>query len=111
MAKEYVYHGSSPTDEECAQVGEYNYTQKGYQECKAYVGQLYRLLAEKGYTRDKLPESYRIHVKSEAHDFGSYYEVVSSFDPKVEEAWDIALLLDNDVPCKWDAKALEELAY
>jgi hypothetical protein len=109
MAKEYVYHGSSPTEEKCAQVGEDNYSQKGYHECKVYVGQLYRILGEKGYTRDNLPESYRIHVKSESHDFGSYYEVVSSFDPQSEEAWDIALLLDSEIPDKWDTKALEEL--
>ena len=109
MAKEYIFHGSSPTDEKCAQVGSEDYLARGYQECKAYVGQLYRTLETLGYTRDKLPDSYRIHVKSERHDLGSYYEVVSSFDPTIEKAWDIALLLDNEVPCKWDAKALEEI--
>ena len=107
--KETFWFGPTPSDETCSQVGDPDYGIKGYAECKAYVGQLYRFLESKGFSRDKIPSSFRIHVKSESHDLGSYYEVVSRFPADLEEGYDLSLLIDHDGPSVWDTVAKQEL--
>lgn len=107
MAKETMYYGSSPSDEKCAQIGSPDYEIRAAAECAAYKRQLDRILKE---ARKEIPLGFRLSVKAEGHDFGSYLEVVARYDSSSEEAWDLALWLDNNVPDKWDAEALAELA-
>jgi len=42
--KETIYIGSSPPEEDCAQVGEEGYHAQSRRECRAYINQLYRFL-------------------------------------------------------------------
>jgi hypothetical protein len=95
--------GCTPSDEDCAQVGEDNYSARARAECKAYIGQLERQLL--GTPRGGLT----LRVKSNAHDYGSYYSVVACFDEEDEAAQRAAYRLENEQPHEWDAIAREEL--
>jgi hypothetical protein len=100
--------GATPCDEDCAQVGADDYSTRATAECRAYINQLYRVLAEKGYTPDKIPQGFRLRVKANRHDLGTYHEVVASFEDD-EESWGIALFLDQNSPASWDDAAKAEL--
>lgn len=101
--------GSSPWGEECSQVGSDNYHERARKECRAYVGQLYRVLEAHGHKLEELPESFRIKIKSNPHDFGSYFEVVCMFECDDERACDLAYFLESNSPEHWDEIAKKEL--
>lgn len=108
---EKYWLGPTPAGESCAQVGSDNYSDLAYAETKAYRNQLYRFLKSSGYTN--IPSSFRFKVVSEAHDLGSYYEVVAVFDSndeRVKECHDLAHFLDNNIPEEWDDEARQELS-
>lgn len=107
--KETVYLGSSPPEEDCAQVGEGCYHARARKECRAYINQLYRFLESKGNPKDKLPEGFSLTTKSEAHDYGTYLEVVCKFDANHDQSWDLAHILEGCGPTEWDDLALTEL--
>lgn len=89
---DYLYIGAVPTDEDCASVGEPNYAERAWAECKRFAKQIQRHYPE--------PENGWLQVKSNAHDFGTYYEVVACYDENDEEAVKWAF----DV--EWDAKGV-----
>lgn len=101
-----VYLGSAPCDEACAQVGSDGYGVIARAECRAYIAQLRRLAAAEGRA---IPEGCRLRVKSEAHDFGEYLEVVAQFDDADEVAAECAYWLEEHMPTKWDDEARVEL--
>lgn len=107
--KETIYLGSSPPEEDCAQVGQEGYHAQARKECRAYINQLYRFLASKGHVRNELPEGFILTTKSEPHDFGSYLEVVCKFNANHEGSWDLAQLLDCEGPGTWDQDAINEM--
>lgn len=107
--KETIYLGSSPPEEECAQVGQDDYPSKARKECRAYINQLHRFLASKGHVRNELPEDFVLMAKSEPHDLGSYLEVVVRFNPEDEKSWELAMLLDGEGPSNWDEDAIKEM--
>jgi hypothetical protein len=108
---EYIYLGSSPADEECAQLGNENYYEQAQKECNTYIRQLKRLLVANGYI--DLPTSFSLVKKSEAHDFGNYYEVAARVkldQEDTEYAFEIAMFLDANVPAEWDEISRKELS-
>jgi len=107
--KEIIYLGSSPAEEECAQVGDPDYPTKARLECRAYINQLYRYLASQGHTRNELPEGFVLCAKNEPHDFGSYLEVIVKFNSEDEKSWEVAMLLDGKGPVNWDEDAVKEM--
>jgi hypothetical protein len=106
---DYIEIGSSPWGEECAQLGSEGYSERGRAECRAYVGQLYRLLEANGFRRDELPEGFSLGVKGNSHDFGTYYEVVCRFNADDERSVDIAYWLEGNSQELWDDSAKMEL--
>jgi hypothetical protein len=104
---ERIEVGSAPWGEECAQVGKPGYEQRAYKECLAYKKQLLRTVST--YYGKDLPEDFSFKIKSFPHDFGSYYEVVCTFDSNNPESCDLFEYLDNNLPEKWDDVALNEL--
>lgn len=97
--------GCSPVDEPCAQVGQENYSRQARIECRAPINQLERTFPYTG------PDGTAwLFIKSNPHDFGTYYEVEVKFDPECEEACDWAYLLEASLPERWDSEALAELA-
>ena len=105
--RDYVDMGATPHDEPCAQVGTPDYEERARVECRAYVEQLHRLA-----TRDyptTVPAGARIRVKANAHDYGSYFEVVVDFDNDDEAQVEFAYWLEAHAPAHWDDDAKRKL--
>jgi hypothetical protein len=86
---DYLYIGAVPTDEDCAQVGEANYAERARAECKRFAKQIQRHYPE--------PENGWLQVKSNPHDFGTYYEVIACYDPSDADSANWAFDVENDV--------------
>jgi len=87
--KDYVVIGSTPTEEDCAQVGSADYATKARKECARYVAQIQRHYPE--------PDGGYLKIKSNPHDFGTYYEVVAVYEVDDEEASRWAYDIEGDV--------------
>lgn len=98
MRDDFIYIGSAPYDEECAQVGRDSVAVlRG--EATIYKRQLERMFPDGDF-----------RVKAEHHDFGSYYEVVAYFGDENDPAYRAAFEAEANGPAEWDAEALSELA-
>jgi hypothetical protein len=95
--------GGAPSHEDCAQVGsrDYDYADRAKRECRAYFHQLRRMFGEE-------PEGARLSIKSNPHDFGTYYSVVCYFESDSKPAIDYAYRCEAG-PESWDAEARREL--
>lgn len=102
MGTEYVELGCSPCMEDCAQVGDSDYSERARAECRAYINQIRR-------ENPDLPEGVSLRMKSFPHDFGCYYEVVAAFSDRDEAAAEAGWALEGKTPERWDAEALAEL--
>lgn len=103
MAREYLTLGSTPSGEDCAQVGREDYHPLMRRETRAYIAQLRRQFGPE-------PSGAIISVKGFPHDFGTYHEVCVTFDASNEEAVTYAYRLDNEMPESWDEQARAEMA-
>jgi hypothetical protein len=100
---EYINIGSSPYEEDCAQVGSENYREQARKECKAFLQQCLRELKQEfGEIKTTL------RVKSFPHDFGTYHEVVAYFDEA--DSTEQAFWLESNGPAEWDDTARQELS-
>lgn len=93
--RDYLNIGSTPPDEDCTQVGAENADALMQAECRRYIEAL----------RAKLgPEPFGaiLRVKSFAHDFGTYYEVVCYYDDRFEDALEYAFKCESDGPQTWN---------
>jgi hypothetical protein len=89
--------GSTPNEEECAQVGSDDYYERAIKECLAYREQIRKHYPE--------PENGYLKVKGFPHDFGTYYEVVAYYDPEDTQASRWAFDIEGDnlgVLSTWD---------
>lgn len=100
---EWLDIGSSPPGESCAQVGSDQYAARARRECGAYIHQLRRALGPE-------PEGARLGIRSNPHDFGTYYSVVCYYDPLNEKAIEYALNCERNGPEEWDDDARRELS-
>jgi hypothetical protein len=100
--KNYDTIGSTPAEEDCAQVGSPDYEQRARRECNAFKNQILR-------TFGTPPGSASISVKSFPHDFGSYLEVICNYDDESETESEYNLKCINETPTNWDEEALAEL--
>ena len=94
--------GSSPSGEDCVQLGSDNYTFNAKKECTIFMNQIRRVL---GYE----PEGSRLAVKGFPHDFGTYYEVSYIYDDENEKHQDYFHKIDTECPEFWDEEAKHEL--
>jgi hypothetical protein len=95
--------GCAPTEEDCAQVGQPEYATQARKECRAYIHQLRRMFGEE-------PEGASLSIKSNPHDFGSYFSVVCFYDPALPPSREYAFRCEGKSPREWDAEARQELA-
>lgn len=102
---DYLTLGASPCNESCAQVGQPDYPERSRAECRAWLHQLERALP---YPSDDVPAYFT--VKTFAHDFGSYREVVVKYDPGNDAACTFAFAAEEETPGEWDDEARAELA-
>ena len=103
---EYVEIGSTPCNEECAQVGAPDYSERSRKECNAYINQLHRIIVAAG---KEIPDGFRLFIKGNSHEFGTYHEVACKFNDNNEVACDLAYWVENNCPANWDDQARKEL--
>jgi hypothetical protein len=109
MILERITLGTTPSAEECTQVGDPHYTKLAQAECRAYANQLRRVL-QKFLDGKTLPETeFKLVVKGHPHDFGTYYEVDCRYNEDNALAVKAAMYLESHVPDHWDAEAVREL--
>jgi hypothetical protein len=94
--KEQLSIGSSPWGESCAQLGTANYEAKARRECQAFVAQLGRHFET--IRKTTVPKGCTLYVKSNSHDYGTYYEVNVKYDDRDEEAMEAAYWLEGNRP-------------
>lgn len=100
---DYLNIGSTPNEEECAQVGSADYQERARKECRAYMAQIAKHYPE--------PDNGYLRVKGFPHDFGMYYEVVAYYDTDDEQATKWALDIEGDdlgVLSTWDEEFKKE---
>jgi len=104
--RDYLYIGSTPCEESCAQVGSADYMKQATRECKLFAEQIARHYPE--------PENGYLSIKANHHDFGTYYEVVAVFNTGDEEATNWAFAVENDdkgVLRTWDKESVEAIIF
>jgi hypothetical protein len=101
--RDWIDIGSSPPEEDCAQMGSGDYYERARMECRAYIGLLRRALGDE-------PPGASLAVKSHPHDFGNYLSVACYFDPHSEAAADYAFRCEAEGPQQWDDVARRELS-
>lgn len=103
--KDKLELGSSPSGEDCAQVGSDDYRSKASKELYQYKRMCSELINSQ-FSDLKID----LRVKSFPHDFGSYYELCAYFDPDIEESVDQAFWLEDNAPQNWDDEAKTKLS-
>lgn len=94
--------GSSPVDEDCAQVGTEGYYERAKTEIKALRNQLIRIVGEP-------PRGATLKMKGFPHDFGTYHELGVVYDDDDDKATEYAFRCESECPQLWDDLALKEL--
>ena len=97
--RDYIEIGSTPHDEDCAQVGTEDYARRAKRECNLFMQQIAKHYPE--------PDNGYLSVKSFSHDFGNYYEVVANFDDDDAESVEWAYDIESDnkgVLSTWEAE-------
>jgi hypothetical protein len=100
---EYLTLGSTPANEDCAQVGRDDYYERARKECRAYINQLNRLFPQ------AVDKGVSFRIKSNQHDFGTYYEVNACFNDDDQAAGELAYHIESHLPGEWDDAARLEL--
>lgn len=100
--RDFLTLGPTPCEENCAQVGTADYAEKTRIETRAYIAQLLRQFGEP-------PGLNFFKVKCFPHEFGSYHEVVITFEDTCEDSVAFAYTVENELPGHWDEQALAEL--
>jgi len=101
---EYLDIGSTPSGEDCAQLGstKYDYYSLSMMELKAYANQLKRIFTD-------MPSGLSIVKKSNAHDFGTYYELNFKWVDGDRQSERYAYEAEGRLPEYWDEAAKSEL--
>lgn len=102
MPRDWIDIGSSPPDEDCAQLGSDGYYDQAQKECRAYIGLLRRTLGNE-------PLCARLAIKSNPHDFGTYLSVVCYYNTENVETENYAFRCESEGPDNWDESARQEL--
>lgn len=98
--RDYVVLGPTPADEDCTAAGVCPNRER--YESTVYAQQLARMFPP--------PQGCRFIAKAFPHDFGSYYEVVVTYDDTSEEQTDFAFKVESMAPARWDSEARRQLA-
>lgn len=97
--REYIEFDTTPYEEEAAQVGAEDYTERARREGRLLIAQLKRMFPP--------VEGVRFVVKGNSHDYGTYYEVRLYYTDETEE---YASIVESGFPAVWDDEARLELA-
>lgn len=97
---EIYWLGPAPAEEDCAQVGTADYARDAKAECRAYIEAIRSVCGPE-------PEGARLTIKSQPHDYGSYYEVAVVFDGNDPAACAYAAKCDEDSPTTWEQAGMQ----
>ena len=100
--RDYVDIGSTPAEEDCAQVGTDDYAVRARRECGVFIHQLRRQFG-------KEPGTARLVIGRNPHDAGCYYEVRCTFEDSDEVGSAYAYKCESDAWTTWDERAKGEL--
>lgn len=103
MARDYIDIGCTPAGEPCETLGEGYNPEKAKFECRVFMNQLRRIFGEEPY-------GARFKIQPNNHDFGTYYEVICTYNDENEEAAEYAFKAESHMPEWWDDEAKKELA-
>lgn len=95
MNEDIYWLGPAPAGEDCVQVGSPDYARDAKAECRAYIEAIRKVCGRE-------PEGARLTIKSQPHDFGSYYEVAVVFDGNDQAAAEYAAKCDEHTPTTWE---------
>ena len=90
--------GSAPAEEDCAQVGAADYAAKARGECVRFIELIRKQLGTE-------PEDAQLSIKSNPHDFGTYYSVVCRYEDTTEQAVRYAFRCEDEAPTRWEDEA------
>ena len=93
--KDYVSIASAPTNEDCTQVGSADYYTTAKEECKRFIELIRKVCGEE-------PETAKLAIRSNPHDFGTYFDVVCYFDNEDEVGEDYAYFVESNSPEFWN---------
>lgn len=93
--KDKVYIGPCPIDERGAQIGDPDFSNKNIEECRKYIDLIIKKFGEP-------PKGAKVYYVQEQHDFGSYREVVISYDENHPESVRYAFTVESESPRTWD---------
>jgi hypothetical protein len=102
---ETIELGSVPYNEPCAETTDPDYASKACAECNRYRAQLARAYSA-AHSGRPLPKGCRLVIKSNNHDYGTYYEVAVKFDGSDAKAGRAALWFEANLPESWDSVAM-----
>ena len=91
--RDWVDIGATPCEEDCQSVP-YQDSALARRECLAFIEAI-----RKAHGHE--PTGARLAIKSNPHDFGTYYEVVCYFNDEHEAAVEYAFKCENDAPRTW----------
>ena len=103
--RDYIELGSSPSGEDCAQLGTPGY----YDRMTVEISELRRMM-ERVHPVPLGYVSARHGRKAFEHDFGMYYELCAYFDDRDFVSIQWALDAEELVPERWDDKARQALS-
>jgi hypothetical protein len=93
--RDYFCLGPTPSEEDCAQVGQQDYRKNALSECQRYIELIRDTLGPE-------PEGAELAIKSFPHDFGTYYEVVIWFESNDAAALAYAVRCEDEAPRTWE---------
>lgn len=103
--QDYLEIDTTPSEENCTQVGAPDYYTQARREARAYIDQIFR--------HYPAPTCGDISIKRNQHDFGEYFSIKIIFDDADEESCTWAYDIEGDslgVLQTWDAEASAALS-
>lgn len=97
--RDYLTLGTTPADEECAQVGTADYWEKTKAEARRYKAGLERYFKQQLDDPDTL---VYLTLKSFPHDFGTYHELCVIYNDADEKEIEAAFEIENNLPSTWE---------
>lgn len=95
--EDYIEIGAVPAEEQCQQAGTPHYDPlKARAECRQFIVAIRREIGPE-------PHGAELRIRSNSHDFGTYYEVACYYDTTFPEAVDYALRCESESPVNWNA--------
>ena len=95
---DYLEIGPVPADEDCQQCGTPDYNAVAARE------ECYRFIRAIRITVGHEPQGSWLTVRSNEHDFGTYYEVNVKYDDNYPEAIDYAFKVESEAPTTWPVR-------